>query len=115
MCDKRRDQNVPRGYSDLPAGQGRGYSERETEDFANEMPMRPMNDSEILARLFSPQPPNEITIPKFTAINQAAKNFAEVVLQTCPPSADRTDAIREIRKARMTANQAVALNGLTLY
>lgn len=74
----------------------------------------PMSDSEILSALFRYHPPTDSTIPKFAAINQAAKNFAEVVLQNCPASADRSAAIRSIRDARMTANAAVALNGLSL-
>jgi hypothetical protein len=75
---------------------------------------RPLSSAEILTELFSYHPPNEVTLPKFAVINQAAKNFAEVILQNCPPSADRSDAIRKIREARMTANAAVALNGLSL-
>ena len=75
---------------------------------------RAMSESEILAELFSYHPPNPITLPKFGAINQAAKNFAEVVLQNCPPCADRSVVIRLIRDARMTANASVALDGLSL-
>src|ERR1700730_929030 len=78
------------------------------------MAARPMNESEVLAELFKYHPPNSETLPKYAAINQAAKNFAEVVLQNCPGSADRSAAIRLIRDARMTANAAVALNGLSL-
>jgi hypothetical protein len=71
-------------------------------------------EAEILSLLFSYHPPTGETLPKFQAINQAAKNFAEIVLQNCPSSADRSDAIRKIREARMTANAAIALNGLSL-
>jgi hypothetical protein len=73
-----------------------------------------MSDAEILTELFTYHPPNEVTAPRFQAINRAAKNFAEVVLETCMPSADRSAAIRQIREARMTANAAVALGGLSL-
>jgi hypothetical protein len=73
-----------------------------------------MTDAEILAALFSYHPPTPETLPKYAAINQAAKNFAEVLLQNCPPSADRSAAIRLIRDARMTANASIALNGLSL-
>jgi hypothetical protein len=75
---------------------------------------RPMSDAEILAALFSYHPPNNTTLPKYGAINQAAKNFAEVVLQNCPRCSDRSAAIELIRTARMTANAAVALDGLSL-
>lgn len=77
-------------------------------------PMRLRSDAETLAELFSYHPPNELTLPRFQAINQAAKNFAEVVLQNCPHGADRSAAIRQIRDARMTANAAISLNGLSL-
>jgi hypothetical protein len=73
-----------------------------------------MTEAQILAELFKYHAPNEATLPKYAAINQAAKNFAEVVLQNCPSSADRSAAIRLIRDARMTANASVALNGLSL-
>lgn len=79
-----------------------------------EMNMCARSDADILAELFKYHAPTDETIPKFAAINQAAKNFAEVVLQNCPASADRSAAIRQIREARMTANAAVALNGLSL-
>ena len=75
---------------------------------------RTMSSAEILAELFKYHPPTPETLPKYAAINQAAKNFAEVVLQNCPGSSDRSAAIRLIRDARMTANAAVALNGLSL-
>jgi hypothetical protein len=73
-----------------------------------------MNDSEIVAEFFKYHAPNETTVPKYAAINQAAKNFAEVILANCPRGADRSAAIRLIRDARMTANASVALNGLSL-
>jgi hypothetical protein len=78
------------------------------------MAARAMSDAEILAALFSYHPPNNTTLPKYAAINQAAKNFAEVVLQNCPRCSDRSAAIELIRTARMTANAAVALDGLSL-
>jgi hypothetical protein len=78
------------------------------------MAARAMSDAEILAALFSYHPPNNTTLPKYGAINQAAKNFAEVVLQNCPRCSDRSAAIELIRTARMTANAAVALDGLSL-
>lgn len=84
--------------------------------YANEcaMPQRPMSDEEILADLFRYHPPTPFTEPKFKAVNQAAKNFAEVVLTNCPPGVDRATAIAWIRNARMFANSAISLNGLEL-
>ena len=76
---------------------------------------RPYSSEEIVAEFFKYHAPNETTIPKYAAINQAAKNFAEVILANCPGGADRSAAIRLIRDARMTANASIALNGLSLY
>jgi hypothetical protein len=50
----------------------------------------------------------------FAAINQAAKNFAEVVLQNCLRGADRAKAIEMIQDARMVANRSIAVNGLSI-
>jgi hypothetical protein len=76
--------------------------------------MRSMTRAEILREIFSYHPPTEATLPKYAAINQAAKNFAEVVLQNCPGHADLEIAIDYIRAARMFANAAISLNGLSL-
>lgn len=46
--------------------------------------------------------------PHYDAINKAALEFAKVVRDHTPPSADQTAAIRHIREARMTANAAIA-------
>lgn len=84
-------------------------------DLVNCESARPMSSEEIVSEFFKYHAPNETTIPKYAAINQAAKNFAEVVLANCPPGSDRVAAINAIRAARMTANAAIALNGLSLY
>lgn len=76
---------------------------------------RPLiTEAQIVEEFFKYHAPNDFTIPKYGAINQAAKNFAEVVLANCPSGSDRSAAIRLIRDARMTANASVALNGLSL-
>lgn len=77
-------------------------------------PSRPMSESERLNEIFSYHAPTPSQIPKYNSINQAAKNFAEIILQNCAPSADRSDAIRKIREARMVANASIALDGLSL-
>lgn len=68
-----------------------------------------------LTELFRYHPPQSEDLAKYAAINQAAKNFAEVCRQNCPQGSDLCDAIRSIRMARMTANAAVALRGLNFY
>jgi hypothetical protein len=88
---------------------------RKEQAYANECGTRAISSEEIVAEFFKYHAPNETTIPKFAAINQAAKNFAEVILANCPGGADRSAAIRLIREARMTANAAISLNGLSLF
>jgi hypothetical protein len=75
---------------------------------------RPMTHTELLGELFRYHPPTEEQLPKYAAINQAAKNFAEIVLANCPRGADFSRVIHLIQDARMTANRSIALNGLSL-
>ncbi len=117
MCyDQEKTQAPPDDYrlkQEQAQAQERYVSERNYELKAGcDRPL--MTEAQTLAELFSYHPPTPITLPKFAAINQAAKNFAEVVLQNCPSGADRRRVIEMIRDARMTANAAVALNGLSL-
>jgi hypothetical protein len=74
---------------------------------------RPISRAEILHEIFSYHPPTPNTLPKFDAINQAAKNFAEVILQNCSGDDCRV-ALNCIRNARMFANASIALDGLSL-
>ena|ERR1700688_744703 len=73
-----------------------------------------MTEAQTLTELFRYHPPTPENLPKFAAINQAAKNFAEVILQNCPSGDDRRVAMNCIRNARMFANSAVTLNGLSI-
>jgi hypothetical protein len=68
-------------------------------------------DRAQLDDVFSYHAPTPDQIPKYTALREAAKIFAAVVMAACPQSADRTAALRKVREAVMTANAAVALNG----
>lgn len=61
--------------------------------------------------LFMYHPPKPEQLVKYEAIRNAAKNFAEIILDNTPACADQTAAIRKIREATMTANAAVALEG----
>jgi hypothetical protein len=61
--------------------------------------------------LFRYHPPTPQDLPKFQAVNQAAKNFAEVLRANCPRCEDFINAMERIREARMWANSAIALQG----
>ena len=68
----------------------------------------------VLRELFRYHAPRPDQLPKYEAVRSAAKHFAEVVLSNTPYSADQQAAIRKIREAVMTANAAIALDGLSL-
>jgi hypothetical protein len=70
--------------------------------------------AETLEELFKYHPPTAEEVKAYAAINQAAKNFAYIVLDNCPYCADTKDAVRKIREARMTANAAIALRGVNI-
>lgn len=70
-----------------------------------------MTTKDQIDDLFSYHPPTDDQIPKYEAINKAAKEFARVIDANCPASADRTAAVRLVQQARMTANASVALDG----
>lgn len=68
-------------------------------------------DAQLLEDLFTYHPPSEGDKERYEAITRAAKAFARVILETCPPSADRSAALRKVREARMTANSSIACKG----
>jgi len=64
-----------------------------------------------LENWFTYHSPTQDQLPKYQAIREAGKAFAEVVVANTPPSADQTAAVRKIREAVMTANQSIACGG----
>lgn len=68
----------------------------------------------VLVELFRYHNPRPNQLPKYSAIRSAAKHFAEVMLQNTPVGDDQRAALRKIREAVMTANAAIALDGLSL-
>lgn len=55
--------------------------------------------------------PSPVQQHAYVEIREAAKHLAETILRQCPSSADRTDAIRKVREAVMTANASIACGG----
>jgi hypothetical protein len=68
-----------------------------------------MNPTEAIFTYHRPTPDQ---IPKYEAIRKAALVFAEVIEANVPGCADRSAAVRKLREAVMTANAAIALEGL---
>jgi hypothetical protein len=61
--------------------------------------------------VFSHHPATPEKLAHYDALHEAAKRFAEVVLEHAPPSTDRAAALRLLREASMMACAAVALDG----
>lgn len=61
--------------------------------------------------IFSHHPPTPEQVIQYQLIRDAAKEFAQVVIDNTPNSADQFTAIRQIREAMMSANSAIALEG----
>ena len=63
---------------------------------------------EQLDNWFTYHSPTPDQLPKYLAIREAGKVFAETIVANVPDSADCTAAIRKIREAVFTANAAIA-------
>lgn len=71
-----------------------------------------MSMSERVAVWFTYHKPTPDQAPKYNAIREAAKSLAFLILETTPPSPDQTAALRKLREVVMTANAAIACNGV---
>lgn len=70
-------------------------------------------DSDLvkLDNWFSYHAPTPDQVKRYAEINAASKALARIIIENCPPSADRTAALRKVRDARMTANASIACGG----
>jgi len=59
---------------------------------------------------FTYHPPTPGQVPRYNAINEAAKKFAEALCENVPESADLTHALRLIVQTKMTVNSHIATN-----
>lgn len=77
--------------------------------------LREKTPEEIIESLFTYHPvTDEAQQLRYGMVRDAAKALALQIWKACPYGADRTDAIRKLRECVMTANAAIALNGLSL-
>lgn len=74
-------------------------------------PLREMTDAERIDIAFTYQRPDD-RFRQYAVVRAAGKTLALAILNAAPKCADRTDAIRKVREAVMTANAAIALEGL---
>lgn len=55
--------------------------------------------------------PDEEQAAMLGSMRRATTDFITTILSCCPPSADRTAAVRKAREAMMTANASIVLKG----
>lgn len=63
-----------------------------------------------LDNLFTYHPPFGDQTERYVRVRAAAKAFAQTVVECTPSSPEQTLAIRDIQRATMMANAAIALN-----
>ena len=64
-----------------------------------------------LSKVMNFQPWNEQQIQKGVAVRTALTAALKVIIETVPPSPDRSVAIRKLREARMDCNSAITFDG----
>jgi hypothetical protein len=67
---------------------------------------------EEITALMSYKAPTPEKLVKFAAVREAATALVAAIDEHCPPSADRTAAVRQVQDALMTANRAIANDGI---
>lgn len=67
-----------------------------------------------LESIFTYHPPVNDQPKRYVNVRDAAKVFAQVIVDNCPACADRTAAIRKIREAVFVANASIALEPVAL-
>ena len=73
---------------------------------------RPKTLAEKLPEIFTYHAPKDDQPRKYIAIRDKALELAQLIVAETPACADQTAAIRLLREAVMTANAAIALDGL---
>jgi hypothetical protein len=63
-----------------------------------------------LERIFTYHPPKPTQRGRYEVLRAAAKDFAEIIAELTPASAEQTLAIRRVQEAVMWANASIAIN-----
>lgn len=70
------------------------------------------DDPKVIEAIFTYHPPEGDQPERYQKLRDAAKIFAQVLVESVPSCADRSAAMRHLRECCMTANAAIALKGL---
>lgn len=73
---------------------------------------RPLTLREKLPEIFKYHSPTPTQVEQYLQLRNKALELGELICELTPPCADQTAAIRLLREAVMTANAAIALDGL---
>ncbi len=68
-------------------------------------------EQEQLDNWFTFHPPGPGDAEKYERLRAAGGELAKTIYSLCPPSADRTAAVRKVRGAIFTANASIACGG----
>lgn len=68
-------------------------------------------EQEQLDNWFTYHAPGPGDADRYEQLRAAGGQLARVICELCPPSADRTAAIRKVREAIFTANASIACGG----
>ncbi len=66
--------------------------------------------AEDIEAQFTYHAPTEGQPAKYQRLRDEAKQLAFTIMELCPPSADRSDAIRKLRESVMMANASIAIH-----
>lgn len=67
-------------------------------------------EMEKLNRTYVYHPPKDDQQARYIALRDKARELAKLTLECCPPSDDRSSALRYIAQANMYANASIARN-----
>lgn len=67
-------------------------------------------NAETIYHLFTYHPPKEDQPNRYERIRAAGKGLAMAIMECCPESSDRNEAIARVRESVMWANASIAVN-----
>jgi hypothetical protein len=78
-------------------------------EIKNDAPAKTLTVEDKVAEMVSYHKPDEKGIAAITAVREATAKLILTIVQNCPPSPDRSAAIRKAREAMMTANASIVV------
>jgi hypothetical protein len=68
-------------------------------------------NKELYEKTFSGyRSPNQITIPRYQAIQAKVKELGDLIMEVCPDSREKSIALTDLQSCRMFANAAIAIH-----